>query len=115
MRRQRKVFGTWIAKRPSDAPLLFPEAFIKGMRNDKIMKFLKTTFFAVLLAAAMSLSVMAQKDDKKQDRPKPPPPTVNPGGSKPPRGNPPKGDDKPKKPEMSWFLFAKNESSEEVV
>jgi hypothetical protein len=106
-------FGTWIAKRRVTHLSFFPEALLKGMRNDKIMKFLKITFFTAVLTLLMSFSAFAQKDDKKQERPKPPPPTVNPGGSKPPRGNPPKGDDKPKKPEMSWFLFAKNGSSEE--
>jgi hypothetical protein len=80
------------------------------------MKFVKMTIFAALLTAVMSLSAMAQKDDKRQDRPKPPPPVVKPGGQdKPPNGNPPKGNDRPKKPEMSWFFFAKNVSREEVV
>lgn len=85
------------------------------MRNDEIMKFLKITIFAAMLTAVMSFTAFGQRDDKKQDRPKPKPPVVRPGGDKPPKGNPPKGDDRPKKPEMSWFLFAKNGSSEERV
>lgn len=78
------------------------------------MKFLRMTIFAGFLMAAMSVGVMAQKDDKQ--KPKPKPPVVNPGGQKPPNGNPPKGGgDKPKKPETSWFLFAKKEAGEELV
>lgn len=78
------------------------------------MKFLRITIFAALLVAGTSFSAMAQKDGKKP--PKPPPPRVDPGGpDKKPKGNPPKGDNRPKKPGMSWFLFVKSESREERV
>lgn len=58
----------------------------------------------MFMVAGLSLAVTAQKDDKKQDKPKPP--VIKPG-DKPPR---PK-DDKPKKPNMSFFVMEKTEES----
>lgn len=64
----------------------------------------------ILLVVGLSLAVAAQKDRPNQDRPpKPNPPKVEPG--KPPRDNPkpPKGDDKPKKPEMAVLITFRDE------
>lgn len=55
----------------------------------------------MFMVAGLSLAVSAQKD-KPQDKPKPP--VIKPG-EKPPR---PK-EEKPKKPNMSFFVMAKSE------
>jgi len=54
------------------------------------MKVLQKLLFTFAMIAGLSLAVSAQKD---KPPPKPPPPVVTPGDKKPP-----KGDDKPKKP-----------------
>jgi hypothetical protein len=57
----------------------------------------------MFMVVGLSLTAVAQGD--KQDKPKPP--VIKPG-DKPPRPNPPK-DDKPKKPNMSFFVMVKTE------
>ena len=75
-----------------------------GQEENEVMRLLRITICMLFLVAGMSVAASAQKDDKKP--PKPPPPVVTPR-EKPPRGNPPKGDERPpKKPEMSWFFVA---------
>ena len=59
------------------------------------MNVLKQIFLTCAIAIGMSVVVCAQKDDQK--RPPKNPPVVNPG-QKPPKNDPPKGGDKPKKP-----------------
>lgn len=74
-----------------------------------MMKSLRQLFFAIAVVIGLALSASAQKDGPK----KPPkePPVVKPG-DKPPRGNPPKGDDKPKKPGMSFYLVSVKRESD---
>jgi hypothetical protein len=61
------------------------------------MKFVKKILFLLILLVGLSVASMAQKPDdpKKNPPPKNPPPVINPGKGNP---NPPKGDNKPKKP-----------------
>jgi hypothetical protein len=67
------------------------------------MKRLKEIIFMFILAVSLALSVSAQNDDQK--RPPKEPPVRDPK-QKPPRDNPPKGNDKPKKPGMSYYLVS---------
>lgn len=69
------------------------------------MKSLRRIIFTLAMVIGLAFSVSAQKDDQK--RPPKVPPKIEPGPKeRPPRGNPPKGDDKPKKPGMSYFLVS---------
>lgn len=77
------------------------------------MKTLRQLIFAFVAVVGLSMAVSAQKDDQKKPPPKDPPPVINPG-QKPPRENPPKGEDKPKKPSIA-FVFASKETSIDVV
>lgn len=71
------------------------------------MKFLKQFLFTIVALVGLSLSVAAQKDnDQKKPPPKDPPPKIKPGGDKPP-----KGDDKPKKPGMSYIILGTAEET----
>jgi hypothetical protein len=71
------------------------------------MKALKQIFFMTVLTIGLSGAVFAQKDDRRRP-PKEKPPVVTPGGPKKP---PPKeGRDKPKKPQMSWFVLLKEDN-----
>ncbi len=56
------------------------------------MTVLQKILLTLAMVVGLSLGVSAQKNDPKKP-PKPPPPVINPGDKKPP-----KGDDKPKKP-----------------
>ena len=77
------------------------------------MKSLKQIIFVFALFVGLGLSVSAQSDDQKRP-PKERPPVVDPG-KKPPRGNPPpKGDDRPKKPGMSFYLVSVDGKSDTV-
>jgi hypothetical protein len=68
------------------------------------MKSLKQIIFVFAVFMGLALGVPAQTDDQK--RPPKKPPVVDPV-KKPPRDNPPpKGDDKPKKPGMSFYLVS---------
>ena len=55
------------------------------------------------MITGLALGVSAQKGGDDQKRPPKEPKVIKPG-DKPPRGNPPKGDDRPKKPGMSFYL-----------
>jgi hypothetical protein len=68
----------------------------------EVMKSLKQTIFAFAVIAVLAFGVSAQNDDQK--RPPKDPPVIVPKENKPPRGNPPKGDDKPKKPGSAFYL-----------
>ena len=72
------------------------------------MKNLRQIIFTSAMVMGLAFSVSAQKDDRPK---KPKPPVVDPG-PKPPRGNPPKGDDKPKKPGMSFFVVSTRNGSD---
>ena len=68
------------------------------------MKKFKQIIFMVAMVVGLAFSVSAQKDDQKRP-PKGQPPVIEPRPKdRPPRGNPPK-DEKPKKPEMSFYLL----------
>jgi len=69
------------------------------------MKSLRQIIFMFVAVIGLGLSVPAQNDDQK--RPPKKPPVVDPG-KKAPRDNPPKGDDKPRKPGMSFYLVSAN-------
>jgi hypothetical protein len=73
-------------------------------RKIKVMRSLKKIIFVFAMAICLALSVSAQTDDQKRP-PKGDPPVRNPK-PKPPRD--PKGDDKPKKPGMSFYLVSVN-------
>ena len=72
-------------------------------RGIEVMKSLRQIIFMFAVVIGMALSVSAQTDD--QNKPRKDPPVIKPG-EKPRRDNPPKGDDKPKKPGMSFFLVS---------
>ena len=67
--------------------------------------------FTLFAVAALALSASAQKDDKGKRPPKNPPQIPAPDKNKP-RENPPKGDQKPKKPGMEFVLVVGKASSE---
>ena len=71
-----------------------------------MMKILKQFIFASATVLALAFAVSAQKQDPPKTPPKDPPPKINPGDKpKPPRDNPPKGGDKPKKPDGDFALL----------
>ena len=74
------------------------------------MKTLSKIIFTLAMVVGMALSVSAQKDDQK-NRPPKKPPVIQPG-EKPPRGNPPPKEEKPKKPGMSFFLVSAKQDSD---
>jgi hypothetical protein len=76
------------------------------------MKSLRQIIFTSAMVIGLAFSVSAQKDDQK--RPPKDPPKIDPGKKVPPRGNPPKGEDKPKKPGMSFYLAAVKKESDTV-
>ena len=76
------------------------------------MKTLRYIIFTLAMVAGLAFSVSAQKDDPK--RPPKKPPVIDPNPNKPPRGNPPKGEDKPKKPGMSFFLVSARYDSDKA-
>ena len=67
------------------------------------MRSLKQIILVSAMAVGLALNVSAQSDDQKRPPKKPP---VRDPREKPPKENPPKGDDKPKKPGMSFYLVA---------
>ena len=68
------------------------------------MRSLKQIILVFAMAVGLALNVSAQNDDQKRP---PKDPVVRDPKQKPPRGNPPpKGDDKPKKPGMSFYLVS---------
>ena len=67
------------------------------------MRSLKQIILVSAMAIALATGVTAQNDDQK--RPPKNPPVRDPG-VKPPKEKPPKGDDKPKKPGMSFYLVS---------
>ena len=69
------------------------------------MKSLRQIIFMFVAVIGLALSVSAQNDP--QEKPRKDPPVIKPG-DKPRRDNPPKGDDKPKKPGMSFYLVSAN-------
>ena len=73
------------------------------------MKSLRQIIFTVAMVIGLAFSVSAQKDEPK--RPPKDPKVIIPR-EKPPRDNPPKGDDKPKKPGMSFYLVASKQESD---
>jgi hypothetical protein len=74
------------------------------------MKFLREISFILMAVCGLTLAVSAQKDDKSRP-PKEKPPVVVPGDKKPPQ-NPPKGDDRPKKPGFAWLAENVREESQ---
>lgn len=94
-----------IAVKNSDADFpSSPKASIIRGEGDIKMKVLKQLLIMISMVVGLSLAVSAQKDDKKQDKPKPP--VIKPGENKPPRPNP---SDKPKKPNISFFVMMKTD------
>ena len=69
------------------------------------MKNLKQTIFVFVLFIGLAVSVPAQSDDQKNPRPPKDVPVRDPV-KKPPKGNNPPKDDKPKKPGMSFYLVS---------
>jgi len=78
------------------------------------MKFVKKILFVFVLLGGLSLASMAQKnDDPKKLPPKNPPPVINPGKG---NQNPPKGDNKPKKPNGgAAVVFWRSENGPELA
>ncbi|MEO8649008.1 MAG: hypothetical protein ABI539_07570 [Acidobacteriota bacterium] len=76
------------------------------------MKSLRQLLFTLFMVAGLAMAVSAQKDDQKKPPPKEGrPPVVTPADKNKPKDPPPKGNDRPKKPETSWtFAYAKTES-----
>ena len=66
------------------------------------MNILRNILFAIFAAAALTLSVSAQKDEKRRP-PKDPPKVEVPEKNRPPQNPPPK-EQKPKKPAMAFVL-----------
>ncbi len=81
----------------------------KGKRKFIKMNSLRQIIFTLVAVVVLSLAVSAQKNDPKKPPPKPKPPVINPGDKKPP-----KNEDKPKKPEMSFVLVYKEGSADLV-
>lgn len=77
------------------------------------MKRFRQIIFTLAMVVGMAFSVSAQKEDKKPP-PKPKPPVVDPKDKPPPRDNRPKGQDKPKKPGMSFYLVTVKKESDTV-
>lgn len=73
------------------------------------MKALKQILITFAAVAALSLGASAQKPGPQKPPPKDPPPKIDPK-EKPPRDNPPRGGNKPKKPEMGFFVLIPKES-----
>lgn len=80
-----------------------PDADQKKRKIRVMMKSLRQIIFAMAMVVGLTLGVSAQKGGDEQKRPPKDPKVIKPG-DKPPRGNPPKGDDRPKKPRMGFFL-----------
>lgn len=77
------------------------------------MRFVKKILFIFVLLAGLSAVSMAQKgDDQKKPPPKNPPPVINPGKG---NQNPPKGDNKPKKPNGGEAVLWRRENKIEIV
>lgn len=69
------------------------------------MKRLKEIILMFAVVSSLALSVPAQENDDQKRPPKGTPPVREPK-EKPPREKPPKGDDRPKKPGMSFYLVS---------
>jgi hypothetical protein len=75
------------------------------------MKFVKRILFMFALLAGLSAASMAQKgQDPKKPPPKDPPPVINPG-----KPNPPKGENKPKKPGGGQAGLRRKKNSDELT
>jgi hypothetical protein len=70
-----------------------------------MMKSLKQIIIMFALVIGLALSVSAQTDDQKRPPKVPPVRDPTPKGT-PPKNNPPRGDDRPKKPGMSLYLVS---------
>ena len=69
------------------------------------MKNLKQIIIMFAMVMSLALSVPAQNDDQKRPPKVPPVRDPAPKGT-PPKNVPPRGDDKPKKPGMSFYLVS---------
>ena len=78
---------------------LLPHGVTKGMRKQRSMKSLKGLILMFAVVIGLALSVPAQGDDQKRPPKKPP--------VREPKEKPPKGNDKPKKPGMSYYLVSR--------
>jgi hypothetical protein len=73
------------------------------------MKNLKKIILMFAVVAGLALGISAQNDDQRRP-PKQRPPVIDPK-EKPPREKPPKGDDRPKKPGMSFYMMSSKRES----
>jgi hypothetical protein len=84
----------------SDALSFFPDAFRRGMRKLRSMKRFKEIVLMFAVVAGLALGVPAQNNDDQKRPPKKPP-------VREPKEKPPKGNDRPKKPGMSYYLVSR--------